>query len=418
MAEEVKMKRIKIDFKNFYLFSIPVDFDIAWLKILFSNHLVIRLKYEGKEGVGEGVLYKTSSLKALDLLVKEFEEFFQQEFTSFKKAREKLLEAFSLNPGLVCAFDLALWDLEGKIKKKPVYQLLARKKLTRNKVVAAEQIFIPPNKIYLIRQVKKILDHKTRLIKLKTGRNLKDDFDNIQLIKGITGDEVEIQVDLNQGLNFNQAVLFGKKLKTLGVTAWEEPIRFENFSQLKKLKRRVELPLILDESIQSIDDLKQAVKKKSFDVLNVKISRLGGLTNALQLIRLAQKNRVKIEIGCSEELGIATSAQVHLASNLRGLKAIEVLGSQRLGFDLIKEKQEIRGGFLKAAVNRPGLGVNLNLHRLKRAGRRFRFPIITKATAEAPFIFYRNYFYSRLRSKFINGLLFLHKSVNHLWLKN
>jgi len=413
------MKKIKIDFKNFYLFSVPVDFDIAWLKILFSNHLVVRLEYGGKEGIGEGVLYKTSSLKALDLLVKEFEEFFQQEeFTSFTKAREKLLEAFSLNPGLVCAFDLALWDLEGKIKKKPVYQLLARKKLTRNKVVAAEQIFIPPNKIYLIRQVKKILDHKTRLIKLKTGRNLKDDFDNIQLIKGITGDEVEIQVDLNQGLNFNQAVLFGKKLKTLGVTAWEEPIRFKDFSQLKKLKRRVKLPLILDESIQSIDDLKQAVKKRTFEILNVKINRLGGLTNSLRLIKLCRKHRVEIQIGCNEELGIGTSAQIHLANSLRNLRAMEALGSQRLKLDLIKENQEIRGGFLKAAVNRPGLGVNLNLHRLRRTGRRFKFPIITKTEAEAPFIFYRNYFYNRLRSKFINGLLFLHKSINHLWLKN
>jgi len=357
---------MKINFKNFYLFSVPVNFDIAWLKILFSNHLIIQLEHEGKIGIGEGVLYKTSSLKALNLVLKEFEEFFQQEeFTSFRKAREKLLKAFSSNPGLTCAFDLALWDLEGRIKKKPVYQLLGKEKT--NKVPISEQIFIPKNKIDLIRQVKKILDHKTKIVKLKAGRNLKNDLVNIQLIKEISRDKLEIQLDLNQALNFEQAVVFGRKVKKMGILAWEEPISFKNFNELNKLRKKVKLPIILDESIKNIDDLRQGLGKRAFDILNVKISRLGGLTNSLQLIKLAQKNGVKIEIGCSEELGIAASAQMHLAGNLRGLRTMEALGSQRLGFDLIKEKQGIRNGFLGKPLKKAGLGVSFNIRRLKLA---------------------------------------------------
>lgn len=411
MAKEIQ---VKINFKNFYLFSVPVNFDIAWLKILFSNHLIVKLEHKGKIGIGEGVLYKTSSLKALDLVLKEFEEFFQQEeFTSFKKAREKLFEAFSFCPGVVYAFDLALWDLEGKIKKKPIYQLLGKQKT--NKVPVAEQIFIPKNKIDLIRQVKKILDNKTKIVKLKAGRNLKNDLVNIQLIKEISRDKLGIQLDLNQALNFEQALNFGREVKKMGILAWEEPISFKNFSQLNKLRKKVKLPIILDESIKNIDDLKQAVREKALDILNIKISRLGGLTSSLQLIKLAQKNKIGIEVGCSEELGLAASAQVHLSANLRGLRAMEALGSQRLGFDLIKEKQEIKSGCLKASLKRPGLGVNFNIYKLRRVARKFGFSILDKSNSEAPFSFYLDYFQSRLKSKFINGLLFLKR---YIWQKS
>jgi L-alanine-DL-glutamate epimerase-like enolase superfamily enzyme len=410
------MKKIKINFKNFYLFSVPVDFDIAPLKILSSHHLLVKLKYQGKEGIGEGVLYKTSPLKTLDLLVKEFEQFFQKEFSSFSQAREGLIQKFFSFPGVICAFDLALWDLEGKIKRKPVFELLGRKK--RSEISVAEQIFIPRNRIHLIRGVKKILNHKTNSIKLKAGRVLEDDIENIVLIKEITENKINIQLDLNQGLSFNQAVNFGRKIKNLGISLWEEPIKFKHFNELNKLKRKTKLAVILDESIKNMEDLKQSIKSKAIDILNVKISRLGGLTNSLQLIKLANKNKVEIEIGCSEELGVGTNAQLHLVSYLKKLKTMEVLGAERLDFDIIKEKQRIKNGFLKTPVKKPGLGINFSFRQLNQAGKKKKFSIITKANAELPFLFYLDYFSNKWRSKFFNGLFFLKKSFERLRMTN
>jgi len=396
---------MKINFQNFYLFSVPVNFDIANLKILNSNHLVVKLGFQGKTGIGEGVLYQTSSLKTLGLLLNQFRDFFNQEFLSLKQARGRLYQAFSSFPGIVC-------DLEAKLKKKPLYQLLNKRKA--NKVSIAEQIFIPQNKIALIKEIEEIIKHKTKVIKLKTGRNLEQDLINLRLIKEMTGDKISLQVDLNQTLDFDQAVGFARKLKKLGILAWEEPIKFTHFNQLNQLKRRVKLPLILDESIKDIGDLKKAIENKAIDILNIKISRLGGITNSLQLIKLARRSRVKIEIGCSEELGIATSGQLHLATSLRGLRAMEVLGSLRLGFDLIKERQEIKNGFLKKPTRKPGLGVNFDLLKLRRKAKSLNFSVSTKTNSELPFKFYFDYFQTRLRSLSINGLLWLKSKILHL----
>ncbi|HUS51299.1 MAG TPA: mandelate racemase/muconate lactonizing enzyme family protein [Candidatus Paceibacterota bacterium] len=406
------MKKFKINFINYYLFSVPVNFDISWLKILASNHLIVVLECEGKKGIGEGVLYRTSPLKSLDLLDKEFHEFFKQDFLSLRKAREELFKQFYYTPGIVCAFDLALWDLEGKIKKEPTFEILGKKK--RDEIPIAEQIFIPESKISLTIQVKKIMNKKTKFIKLKAGRNLRQDIENINLTKKVSGNKVQIQLDLNQALNFDQALWFGKKIRSLGVLTWEEPTKFNLFSQLNKLKRKTGLPIILDESIRNIEDLREAINAKAIDILNLKISRLGGITNSIQLIKLAKKNRIEIEIGCSEELGLATNAQLHLGSSMSNLRLMEALGSDRLGFDIIKAKQVIKNGYLKTPSEKHGLGTDFDFSRLNRAGRKFGFSIVDRHNPKIPSDFYINYFKTRMQNKFLNGKLWLEKKVYDL----
>lgn len=407
---------MKINLRNFYLFSVPVDFDISNLKILYSNHLVIIVEYEGKKGTGEGVLYKTSLLKALTLLHKNLNHFFQQEFISFKQARIKLWESFKEFPGLVCAFDLALWDLEAKTKKYPVSKLFTRKK--RELIPVAEQIFIPKNKISLIRDVKEILSHKTELLKLKGGRNLEEDLKNIKLINEISKNKLKIQLDLNKSLTLKQAIFFGNKIKKLGIIAWEEPISFSQINELRILRNRIKIPIILDESIINFNDLEKAIKAEAIDILNVKINRLGGLTNSLVLIKLAKKNKIQIEIGCNEELGVATVGQMHLANYVTNLRILEALGSNRLSFDIIKEKIVIKNGFLKSLTKKVGIGVNFEPYKLSLAGRKYNFGIIKKNTAQPSLLVYTNYFKTRIKSQFINASLLLRKKIFHLCQKN
>lgn len=405
---------MKINFLDFYLFSVPVNFDLACLKILFSNHLIIKLEYNGKIGIGEGVLYRTSLLKTKDLLLKEFKEFFQQQFLGFKQVKNKLFKDFYLYPGVVCAFDLALWDLQAKFEKKSVSQYLASARRAPVKVV--EQIFIPKNKIQLIKETKKILAHKTQLLKLKAGRNINKDLKNIELIQQISKGQLDIQVDLNQALDYNQAVFFGKQLIKLGILAWEEPISFRSFQDLKKLKRKIKLPLVLDESIRNLEDLEKAVQAQAIDIINIKLSRLGGLTNSLKLINFAHKNKLKIEIGCSEDLGIATSAQIHLAKSDSKLRAIEALGAERLGFDIIKEKIKIKKGYLKLLHKKFGLGVNFDPPKLRQAGKKFSFSIITKHNPKISLKLYFGYIMTKIIGKIINGVLFF-KNKLLLWEK-
>jgi len=410
---------MKIQFNNFYLFSVPVDFQIAWFRILFSNHLVVRLSYQKKgkqkEGIGEGVLYNTSALKALELLGGDVVSFFNQKFTSFQDARKKIYQKFENNPGLVCAFDLALWDLEGKVKRKSLYSFLGTRKRKKAKVI--EQIFIPDNKNHLRKQLKEILEKETSIIKLKAGQNLKKDLQNIAYIQEVGNDKVKIHLDLNQSLSFKQAVWFAEKLDKSPVSMWEEPIEFSDFKQLKELKKQTKIPIILDESVKSKQDLKNASKYKTADYLNLKISRLGGLTESLSIAKKASKKGLRIIIGCSEELGIGLQAQLYLAGILPKNPPIEAIGNQRLGFDIVEKEMEIKKGRMKTSLKRKGLNVKFVPQKLWGASKRLNFNIVSFSNIENPFDFYAQHFKQSMQSKFENGLFLLMKKVNNLFWK-
>jgi L-alanine-DL-glutamate epimerase-like enolase superfamily enzyme len=409
------MKKFKIDFDQFYLFSVPTNFDISFIRILFSNHLVVQLKYENKIGLGEGVLYRSTSLKALTLLFKKAESFFEQEFDSWKSARNEFTKSFSSCPGIACAFDMALWDLEGKTEKKPISQLLSNKEI--NDLPVVEQIFVPKN-VRKLRQLLVGVDKRgTSKIKLKTGRNLEKDIENIKTIYRYNKD-IQLQLDFNQAMNLDQALWFANKIKDFSIVAWEEPINpSDNFNQLKQLKRKIKIPIILDESVQSINDFKKAIKNRAFDILNLKTSRLGGITSALQFIKLAKKYNINIEIGCSEELGIGIVGQIHLAQKIGKLQAIEALGRERLGFDIVKETIKVRNGELRFNLKKYGLGVTFVLQKLFGASRKLNFVVVSKSK-DSLFSFYLQYFSQLLRSKTINGFLLIrHKIKQLLWQK-
>lgn len=398
---------MKIDFKNFYLFSAPVDFNIAWLKIFSSNHLIVMLETGGRQAIGEGVLYQTSALKTFKLLKNDFNLFFNKSFSSLKDARQKLKDKFFKHPGLVCAFDTALWDLEAKLKKKPTHLLLGKKK--RDKVLLAEQIFIPKDKEDLLKQVKEILKRKTRIIKLKAGQDLKKDIENLRLIRDIGGNQIDIHIDSNQGLNFSQAVEFASKLKSLNISAWEEPIKYKDLKELRRLKKRIKIPLILDESVKNKNEFEQAIKYKVIDILNLKISRLGGLTSALEYSKTAKENNIALSLGCSEELGIGTAGQLHLAAVLDNLQFQEGLGSQRLGFDLVNQSFKSDNGYLKILLGKKGLGVDFNFQKLRSSAIKMKFALVSAKDFYFPFNFIVQHYFTRLKSLIINGFLYIQR---------
>lgn len=399
---------MKIKFKNFYLFSVPLDFDISKIKILFSNHLIVKLTYKNITGIGEGVLYKTPLLKAKNLLQNEFKNFFKQKFVGFKEVREKLSVFNDKHPGLVCAFDLALWDLEAKISKKKLYQLFGNG--LKKEIPLIEQIFIPKNKQQLKKEIKEILRHKTKIIKLKAGRNLREDLKNIQIIQKMAGGKVKVQLDLNQALNFKEAENFAFKLKRLGIKTWEEPLKFKNFNQLKNLKEKTGLKIILDESVLNYNDFKNAIKAEAVDILNIKFSRLGGISSSLKLLQLAKKNKIKTTLGCNEELGIAAAGQIHFAATFPQIELIEGLGFWRLGFDIVDKKWKVNNGRIKVDFSLFGLGVNFIFSKLQKASRKLEFTI-AELNKIAGFNFYFSYYKKRIKSKIINGFLLLQNKL-------
>jgi len=249
--------------------SIPVNFDLSFLKIRWSDHIFV--KDRGKV-LGEGVVYGGDWAKAERL------------------ARQMAEMKFGAERG----------DL-------PV----------------CEQLFIARNKKQETRnneEIRSIIKRRSNL-KLKVGRNVIKDIGIIKFIRQELGFSNEIRIDANQGYSLKQLQYIVPTLKEFGIKYVEEPVKVKDLSEVARLFHRYGLKIILDESLLRSDPAKRGwTLLDNIDAVNIKLSRIGDINQALHLIKVAKKYKKQVVIGCSEELE-------------RGMKAIYALGheAKRLG---------------------------------------------------------------------------------------
>lgn len=339
-----------------HLLSVPVDLVIAKSRIRFSNHVVVEIYADGVVGYGEGVLYRALPHQVGNA----FRQFTQaRPLIDLPVEREKWLSWIHTLlpniPGLAQALDAARWDLIGQQQQLPLVELLGGAQ--RMSVPVTEQIFIRDWPV-AERELDEILGHGTQRLKVKIGAGPERDLETIRRLRAHVGPHVDIRIDANHAYSLEQSRVLYRELADLGVTALEEPLVVRDWAGLRALRREIGLPIILDESIMTHEHLAEAIQKEAIDVLNLKLSRVGGLTQALDYARICRQYGIGVCMGCSEDLGLGTAAIVHLAAALPHLVSTEGLGPQRLGFDIVLPEWQIVDGAL-TVPQQPGLGVTL-----------------------------------------------------------
>lgn len=250
--------------------SIPVNFDLSFLKIRRSDHVFIK---KNNKIIGEGVVYGGNWLKA-----------------------EKLAQEMA--------------------------QIKFGKNQTHQGLPTCEQIFINQSIN---------LKFKSSNLKVKTGRCIFQDIKNLEKIR--QSFKNQIRIDANQGYSLKQLNYLLLTLEKLGIKHLEEPVKKKNLPQAANLLHQQNFKIILDETLQTKADLNWAIKNKLVDVINIKLSRLGSIKKSLDWIKLAKKHQLKVIIGCSEELERGMQAIYALGNEAKKqgvLLEIEGFGPERL----------------------------------------------------------------------------------------
>jgi len=362
---------MKLKVKNIYFFSVPFGRSISNLNINLSRHVVVTISNGSKEGIGEGVLYRGTSLNAIFLYKEIFKPFIEDnKFISLESARNEIFKELAhINPGITSAFDLALWDLEAKVKNMSLHQLL---KATKNKLFITEEMFLDNLNREHLSEINK---HGTRHLKIKIEQETINNWQNInQVLNNFRG---EVRTDANRAFSLKDFSKFRLVLRKLKINEIEEPLKENDIMKLEDKSG-----IILDESVLSLDDLKKYLKN-GFKMFNLKFSRLGGITACRKYQKEIEKWGGQIVIGCSEELGIATHAQLVFAASITSLHSIEGLGSERLKFDIIKKPYSIKNG--KVSLNSK---VKFSEKRLIDASRKFHFPVSVNAKLSPAFVLF------------------------------
>ena len=342
---------------NTFFLSFPVNFKLSRFRIIYSHHVVVQLSDGQYTGIGSGVLYR-STLWQLYQLWHTHASAITNALSAGPppdNTSNLLAPIIVAEPGLAFALDTAVYDLKGKHEGQPVAELLGG--FQRTAVPITEQIFID-DWAKSEQELQQIIARGTTHLKIKTGFSPEKDLALIQKVRRTVGQNVDLRIDANRAYNLTESLELYKQFKQLGVTTLEEPINNPDWASWRTLRHEVGLPIMLDESILSPADLQAAIQAKVIDSLNIKLTRVGGITQALIYAQLCHDAGVAVSIGCNEDIGPGMAAILHFSAAQTRHDGTEGVGHLRLGTDIIDEEMAIRDGALSLST-RPGLGVTL-----------------------------------------------------------
>ena len=258
------------------------------------------------------------------------------------------------NSSAKAAADIALWDLYGKKYGIPVYRMLGA---SRNQIITDLTISVnPPEE--MARDAVNAVERGYDTLKVKVGIDPSLDVERLSAIRAAVGDKPRIRIDANQAWSPKQAVKLLNQMQERGldIELVEQPVKAHDLEGLKYVTDRSYVPVLADESVFSVEDALKIVQLQAADLINIKLMKCGGLTNALKIATLAEVSGVECMIGCMLEAKVSVNAAVHLAC------ARQIITNVDLDGPVLCSEDPVLGGAVFnekeiTVADEPGLGI-------------------------------------------------------------
>jgi L-Ala-D/L-Glu epimerase len=290
---------------------------LTWEKLTLKLHSPFRLSYGVSEtreafwvrlpqdaGWGEGTIPPYYGVDHADMIA------LWQQTASRAEALPESIEAIEGWVGAHgpaparCALDLALYDSIGKARGLPLYRLLDLPTppplstcftiaIDTPEAMAATAAGIPQFPVIKVKLGGDGMD-EARLVAIRTARP-----------------DARLRVDANAGWSLAQARAMLPRLAAVGLEMVEQPLAREAIAEMGLLQKETDIPIVADESVQTAEDVER-LADAGVSGINVKLMKVGGLTQALRLIRRARERGMRIMLGCMVETSLGTTAMAHL----------------------------------------------------------------------------------------------------------
>lgn len=241
---------------------------------------------------------------------------------------------------LTAALDIAGWDLFAQLRKQPLYKLLG---LQWEHMPLTDYTIGMDDAETMLGKLKA---HPWPIYKVKCAHP--DDIDKLRLLRNNT--TARIRIDVNEGWTFDEAKHLLPELHQLGIELAEQPLARDAWEEMRELKAISPIPLFADESCRTEDEVKKCAE--GFHGINIKLTKCGGITPALRMIKEARALGLKVMMGSMNESTIGTAAIAHM---MPLLDEVDADGPLLLKEDIADGLRYDKGTI--SITERPGLGI-------------------------------------------------------------
>ncbi|WP_211754706.1 muconate/chloromuconate family cycloisomerase [Nocardioides gansuensis] len=268
------------------------------------------------------------------------------------------------------AVEVALHDAWARCLDLPLHDLLGG--VTRTSIDVTWALGAEPVEV-VVEEIQRILTAGTHTsFKLKMGAvDPAEDVQRIAAIAEKMAGAASLRVDLNARWDLLTSRTLLPRLAHAGIDLVEQPVPGEQVEALAEINAMLPIPVMADESLRTPHDALRLVRLRAADVWSIKVTKVGGLRRARDIVAIGAAAGIPVHAGTSIETGIGTAASLHLACAAPGVTwGSELFGPLLFVEDVVTTPLTYADGSLQLPTG-PGLGVTPDpdaVRELRRTG--------------------------------------------------
>ena len=324
---------------------------------------------DGTTGLGNAALAPEVTKKAIDCYLKDLvigEDPFDYEYLWEKMYRNTMAWGRK-GIGMVgiSAIDLGIWDLMGKIKNKPVFELLGGRTKEKIPVYASKLYSQPINDLQ--KEADKYIKEGFKMFKMRFGWGPKDGNDgikkNINLVNAareVIGYKKDLMLEAYMGWDLEYSKKIIPELVKYKPKWLEEPVIPDDIAGYAELNALGDIPIAGGEHEFSFLGFKHLLELKAVSYIQYDANRVGGITAGHKINSLAEKYNIPVvpHAGQMHNFHLTMSSNNCPFSEYFPVHQVEI--GNELFYYLFKGEPEPKNGFINLDDNVPGLGISIN----------------------------------------------------------